>query len=340
MSNSLPVKQQKSQSIETLRGVAIILLVAFHASEQLIPSDGIPPEESIYSYIANMFAYVRMPLFTVISGYVYALRPVAPGHAMAFLKGKSLRVLVPFVTIATWHYLMVSLMPGVNRPRDIADIWRVYVFSWQHYWFLQSIFLVFITVTWIDLHSYMAKFRSWLGCMAVSVVLSLVFPIWNEWNVFSFDGFIYLLPYFVLGCGFQRFPDVLSRPQLVVPAAIIFSIAIVLRHLIWIEAWDIPTDRRTLLSITAGLSCMLVVFRYRRSNRLLAWFGGFAYGIYLLHFLGLAVGVRLAGACPGPLNREVLFFAKFLFGLTIPIALELIIMRFHSLRVAVLGLKR
>ncbi len=168
-------------------------------------------------------------------------------------------------------------------------------------------------------------------------MLALVFP---TWKVFSFDGFIYLLPYFILGCGFQRFPDVLSRPKVVVPAAIIFLIAIVLRHLIWIGVWDIPTDRRTLLSITAGVSCMLVVFRYRRSNRLLAWFGGYAYGIYLMQFLGIAIGVRLAGACPGPINREVLFFAKFLFGLAIPIALEMIIIRFHLLRIAVLGLKR
>jgi glucan biosynthesis protein C len=337
LSSSLPVKQQKSQSIETLRGVAIVLLVAFHASLQWAPSDGVPPEESIYRHIANMFDYVRMPLFTVISGYVYSLRPVAPGHAGAFVKGKALRLLVPFVTIATWHYLMVSLMPGVNRPRDIADIWRVYVFSWEHYWFIQSIFLVFITVTWIDLHSYMSKLRGWLGCMAVSVLLALVFPIWE---VFSFDGFIYLLPYFILGCGLQRFPDVLSRPQVVVPAAIIFPIAIVLRHLIWIGAWDIPTDRRALLSITAGVCCMLVVFRYRRSNRLLAWFGGYAYGIYLMHFLGLPIGERLAGACPGPINREVLFFGRFLFGLAIPIALEMIIIRFHILRVVMLGLKR
>ena len=337
MSNSLPEKQQKIQSIETLRGVAIVLLVAFHASEQLVPSNSVPSEESIYRYIASMFAYVRMPLFTVISGYVYSLRPVAPGHARAFLKGKALRVLVPFVTIATWHYLMVSLLPGINRPEDLADIWRVYVFSWQHYWFLQSIFLVFITVTWIDLHSYIAKFRGWLGCMAISVVLALVSPIWKA---FSFDGFIYLLPYFILGCGFQRFPEVLSRPRVVIPAAIIFPITIVISHLIWVDVWDIPTDRRSLLSITAGISCMLVVFRYRRSNRLLAWLGGYAFGIYLMHFLGLAVGVRLAGACPGPVNREVLFFAKFLFGLTIPIALEIIIMRFHFLRVTMLGPKR
>lgn len=337
MSSSLPAEQKKSQSIETLRGFAIILLVAFHASQQLITAHGVPPEESIYGYIATMFDYVRMPLFTAISGYVYSLRPISPGNGLTFLKGKSRRLLIPFVTIASWHYLMVSLLPGVNRPEDIADIWRVYIFSWQHYWFLQSIFLVFIAVAWMDLHSYMSKLQGWLACMAVSVVLSLVFPIWK---VFSFDGFIYLLPYFILGCGLQRFPDVLSRPQIVITAAIIFSLAIVLRHLIWIYSWDIPTDRRTLLSITTGVSCMLVIFRCRRSNRLLAWFGGYAYGIYLLHFLGLAIGVRLAGAFPGPVNREVLFFTKFLLGLTVPIALELVIMRFHFLRVAILGLKR
>lgn len=337
MSSSLPVKQQKSQSIETLRGVAIVLLVAFHAGQELVSSHGVPPEESIYSYISNIFAYIRMPLFTVISGYVYSLRPVAPGHAGAFLKGKTRRVLIPFVTISTWHYMMVSLLPGVNSPQYIGDIWRVYVFSWQHYWFLQSIFLIFVAVAWIDLNSYMATLRGWLGCMTVSIVLTLGFPIWKT---FSFDGFIYLLPYFILGCGLQRFPEVLSRPQVVGPAAIIFLIAIVITHLIWIGTWDIPSDRRSLLSVTAGVSSMLVIFRYRRSNRLLARLGGYAYGIYLMHFLGLALGVRFAGAWPGPVNREVLFFAKFLLGLAVPIALEMIIMRFHILRVAMLGLNR
>src|SRR6185295_5386420 len=71
----------ESQRLQTLRGVACLLLVAFHAIGNH-PTSGLHvADDSSFRFFANLFQYVRMPLFTFLSGFVYAYRPVLPGSA-------------------------------------------------------------------------------------------------------------------------------------------------------------------------------------------------------------------------------------------------------------------
>ena len=58
----------KEDSIETLRGIAILLIVVFHC----IPEVPIPSGEFDYAHLAYSFRLIRVPLFTAISGYIYA----------------------------------------------------------------------------------------------------------------------------------------------------------------------------------------------------------------------------------------------------------------------------
>src|SRR6185503_21212738 len=79
----------ESQRIGTLRGLACVLLVAFHVvgSE---PSTGLHAGEgSAYRQFAYLFQHIRMPLFTFLSGFVYAYRPLRAGELPTFA-GKKL----------------------------------------------------------------------------------------------------------------------------------------------------------------------------------------------------------------------------------------------------------
>src|SRR4051812_2363105 len=93
----------KDQSIETLRGLAIILVVAGY----IISGD----LENTHSIVASGLRYfyymlkpVRMPLFTVISAYLYASSPATQDTIKKLFIGKSRRILIPFVVVSAIQY--------------------------------------------------------------------------------------------------------------------------------------------------------------------------------------------------------------------------------------------
>jgi len=65
--------KDKNHSIETMRGLACLMLVAYH----VIGSNGSNglqvPDNGIVRHICDVLSYLRMPLFAFISGYVYGL---------------------------------------------------------------------------------------------------------------------------------------------------------------------------------------------------------------------------------------------------------------------------
>ena len=92
---------KKDQSIETLRGLAIILMVAGHVIGNTSAHGMRVEDDSVFRHIYFSLKFLRMPLFTVISGYVYALRPLNTTMIGRFIKGKARRILVPMVAVGT-----------------------------------------------------------------------------------------------------------------------------------------------------------------------------------------------------------------------------------------------
>lgn len=77
----------KNLTIETLRGIAILLVVAGHVIGSA-PDGGMKidfPHPLRYLYL--WIDYIQMPLFTAIAGWVYALKPAAlPGGFVVFAR--------------------------------------------------------------------------------------------------------------------------------------------------------------------------------------------------------------------------------------------------------------
>ncbi|MFD2015051.1 acyltransferase family protein [Vibrio olivae] len=103
---------KRNIKVDTLRGLACILLVAFHVIGS-DASNGLRVDTGWYREINDTFAYIRMPLFTFISGVVYAYRPFN-GDFGRFLSGKFKRVLVPMLTLGTLFAIVQSATPGTN----------------------------------------------------------------------------------------------------------------------------------------------------------------------------------------------------------------------------------
>ncbi|MBW2464545.1 MAG: acyltransferase, partial [Deltaproteobacteria bacterium] len=97
---------KKDASIETLRGIAILMMVAGHVIGHDVHAGMRVADDSTWRYVYSSFEYVRLPLFTCISGFVYALHPVTAQNFRAFLVGKAHRVLLPLFFVGTLQFLL------------------------------------------------------------------------------------------------------------------------------------------------------------------------------------------------------------------------------------------
>jgi len=331
------ISRTKDLSIETLRGIAIIMMVAGHVIGTNSEEGLRVCNDSGWRYFYRSFEYLRMPLFTVISGFVYSLRPVESGNMLNFLKGKTRRILLPMITVGTLHFILQQIVPGTNSKSEIANMWKIYLFPYEHFWFLQSIFLIFIFIAIIDHFQLISTEKKWLIVFIVTAIGRSFLPPLG-YNYFSYEGFLNLLPFFVLGCGIERYRNTFTNKSIIRGLLILFIVVITVHQYLLVNRTEINFLENTLLSLMAASSGIVLLFYIRRNISVLSKLGHFAYGIYLFHVFGTA-GSRIMLMNLNIINTTVLFVIGLLAGLGVPILIELLLERSKVLRMAFLGLQ-
>lgn len=290
-------------------------------------------DDSAYRWAYYSFQDVRMPLFTVISGFVYAMRPVRLSSVGRFLRGKARRLLLPLVTVATLQFALQHVAQGTNRVDQWTDFWKIYVYGFDQFWFLQALFSIFMTIVILDGLDLMATELAWFACLAAAGLASHFLP---KSDLFSFWGYLYLLPYFLLGCGLWRFPEFLARRAVLPTLGVLLVGGLVVQQAEWFGDWGIDLDQTGWLALCVGLTGTTLLFRFRRPVLGLAALGAYSFPIYLYHVFGTA-GSRLILAKVGVESRPALLIAGLAAGLALPTALELLLGRTGPLATA-LGL--
>jgi glucan biosynthesis protein C len=322
---------RKDAGIETLRGIAILLMVSGHVIGNSSVVGMEVSDTSIWRYLYFTLEPLRMPLFTVLSGFVYSLRPVRPAATGAFLTGKLRRIFVPLVCVGTLQYLGRVMIPGIHRSVALADIWEIYVFPFDQFWFLQALLLVFLCVTVLERRGWLATLGSWSACFGIAFGLAAARP--PVPDIFSLCEFIYLLPFFLLGCGIQRFPAFFRDDRVLRACAGVLLAGVTLGQLAWFGRLPIDAVAVSPLGLSVALSGNVLLLGWRRPLPFLPWFGGYSYSIYLLHVFGTA-GSRILIHRLGDLPEPAVFTISLFFGLALPIFVDRFLPdRFHLRRV-------
>src|SRR5687768_249594 len=207
---------QKNENVETLRGLAIILVVFGHMIGVTNTGGMRVSDDSIYRYLYYTLEYIRLPLFTVISGWVYANKPVQNTDQSKFIKGKLRRLIIPMFVISTLLFLFRMVVPGTNSKPELGDLPRNLILPYDIYWYLFSLFIIFITITLLDTRPFFHKLEGW----ATTLLCSFAFLFISENfldpipNIFSFKGAAYLFPFFLMGIGIYRYKEFLLNDKM------------------------------------------------------------------------------------------------------------------------------
>jgi fucose 4-O-acetylase-like acetyltransferase len=250
------------------------------------PESGLRIADGPLRLLNDGLAYLRMPLFTVLSGVVYGLRPFKPGgDSRAFLLGKARRLLLPMLVVGTVFAVAQTAVPGTNR--DFTDWHLMHIYPVAHFWFLEALFLIFLLVWLLDRGGHLERPRTYLLAFAAAAVVHLTVP---GTRLLGVEGALYLLPYFLGGLAVTRFGLWQSLQQPVLKFAVV---AIAVFAVVQMGLPEPHPPRRTMWMLTAGLALCALCLAIRPSSFLLARIGVASYAIYLFHPFFTA-GTRIA----------------------------------------------
>jgi peptidoglycan/LPS O-acetylase OafA/YrhL len=263
--------------IETLRGLACLLLVFYHVVGA-DPSNGLRVLDGPVRWTNDTLAYLRMPLFTFLSGLVYGMRPFSgqASDSQQFLLGKCRRLLIPMLVVGTLFALLQAAVPGTNR--SIKNWGHLHWEPVAHFWFVESLFWVFLLV-WAGerLSCFKSRQGVWFACLGAAAVTAWA-P--GGWYVLSIEGAFYLLPYFMFGMAISRrnwwFVFELPWVQVLLILVVVCSA--------WQLGAPVPgMNRRTPGVLLLGLALCSLCLATRIELRWLARIGTASYAIYLFH---------------------------------------------------------
>jgi glucans biosynthesis protein C len=273
----------ESLRVETLRGLACLFLVAFHVIGSHATSGLHVGEDSPYRHFAVLFQHLRMPLFTFLSGFVYAYRPLVAGQWREFATKKLSRLVLPLLFVSTLYYLMTMVVPDATGKIPISQGWRIYFFPYVHFWFLQAIILIFSGVVLLEAVRALSTIWRWAAVLAATMALHLyVAHQGSETAFFSFVDATYLAPYFLLGLGANRFRDLLLRPGLIWIVAFCFLGAMAFHSFTIFTHGHVATPG-TVIGLLIGVTGTLTLLYFFPHMRVLELLGAYSFTVYLFH---------------------------------------------------------
>lgn len=344
MQNSL--SKSGDLRVETIRGFAILAVVAHHATLFLRSDIGVFGADAgfvnqLVGWQSGFLQPIRMPLFTFISGWVYALRPVSPHTALPFISGKIRRILIPlFVVSSLTYFFFLATEPGYPqiavpdlRPVMPAEFWLSWFFHVGHLWFLQALLTVFIVVMLLDLLGWMGTTKQWLLWLLLGVLVYAYLPGVQFMSLYKVPD---ILVFFLAGVGAKRFSELWVKKEVLTAFWVIFTIAM-LSHVVWKLTNESFDPRLHFLAVGVVGPICLIYLNFVWAP--LVWIGGYSYAIFLYHLFGFRAVSWLDSLIeinPSPLLWIV---AAMVSGVLLPILLDFIVRRIPFVRTALVGRK-
>lgn len=329
-----PDAPSRALPVETVRAVAIIILVSFHVIGG--PDGrglGLDAEHPLRLY-ADLLVDIRMPLFAFVSGLVYALRPVSPKDLGRFFRGKLRRLVVPGAVAMTAFAAAAVASGAASQPPD--PIWMMYFSGYSIFWFLQAILLIFVVVGIFDSLSN----GKLILPMLIGASLALCFGWTFSSEIMSADRVTSLLPYFLLGVFFFRERSALlaRKPAILAVALAAMTAGLIMNLAIFAQTGQFSTERLDLQSFLFGGGACVVAILALPNIRHLSWLGAYSFTIYLYHIFATS-GSRNLLYPLGVDSPYVHLVAGTALGIALPATLHLLASRSNLGRQIVLGLK-
>lgn len=297
-------------NLDTLRGLACLMIVALHVIGAE-PTDGLQlPAESWWHLTMNYLEFVRLPLFTCLAGIFYGALPAARFGWPTFMSKKLRQFLPPLIFATLVFWVLRRWILGVDE-----DLVLAFVYGYLHLWYLDTLLVIFAVAAAVDLAG---GARSHLLILA-AVASGLLYLMVPQLDFLHLRNTMFLFPFFVLGVALYRLP-VIATSALSLPIALplTFAYPIVFNML----GTALPgTFLDALLTWISGAAATVVLLRLLPRVGLIEMISVYSFTIYLWHPAASAVARTLLESL-GILPVWFVFSVGLIVGVAVPIVIH------------------
>lgn len=189
--------KQRSQYLDILRGSALVLMVFGHCLQYGNGTEFIRSSGYFYNRLFQVIYSFHMPLFMLLSGYLFFYSAGKYQRNSEFLKNRWQRILLPIIGWQTFYYLVNGLKMLWKGEMITPDFLLRYVRSWfTDIWFLWGILYCSLVV--FGVRKY---FKDSLVIYFLGFVLTFITP---DATV-HLHLYKFMYPFFICGYLFGRY---------------------------------------------------------------------------------------------------------------------------------------
>lgn len=288
--------------LDLIKGIAIFLVVCGHIFVFGSNFEGGQGRFVLW----NLLVAVHMPLFMMVSGYLAANTKASLAALPQFIRGKSLRLLLPLLSLPSLYYISFRL--NVVEVLGAADK--------GGYWFtfcLFEIFLLFFAFKGVNILLNKSQriaieiAIAFLFITSIALIEGQLAPVKGGFfqRLLSFEQVNWLFKYFLLGYFVRRIPrleEMLRNDKVITGLAFSFVILMMLPYQgiglpksLLVYHGLIGIDLEALQTLTGCLAIYALCLRAsdlgisNKTTKLIRYLGRESLPIYLTHYFFLPV---------------------------------------------------
>lgn len=319
--------------IDALKGFAILCVVLGHIADGYLDGNTYPEANQALFCIYNIIFAFHMPLFMMISGYVYAVAYFdAEGRPdrRKLYRQVGNNVIVYALFSVLFGLSKVLLSRYTNKPVALTDILLIWGKPIDLYWYLYSLVLLYLLFT---APMFRKAEKRIVACVLLlaSILSSYISVGW-----FQISRVLYYALFFYLGASDRRYSGWLIGKKMIAISA--FAVSIILCAVFWNRGPYTAREAAVFLNsipvanvvIAIGISLMLWYLfgnvKWLAENRFLMMLGRYSLEIYVTHCFFTA-GFRAVLPRTGVSNAYISVALNFIFSTSIPLVGALICKR-------------
>ena len=301
-----------TKNIHSVRGLACLLIVAFHTIGDDVGEGMHLPDDSFWHYAMKSIVFLRLPLFTVIAGYFYGGHRVTRSDFVPFWKKKLRRIALPFACVTTIVWVLRWQVYG--EPKSLFD---AFLYGYGQLWFLEALLVIFAAVSVWDMVA-----RPSAGALALAGLAAVMAT--QSFNdlprILSLADALRLTPYFLFGILLRERGEWVRNPRI---GQFALGVVIIVLSCQQFAMNDFANEitRLQLPAVLAGMAGALFLVQKLPRNPLLETIGGYSYTIFLWHVV-IGAAARLVFMKLGIVSTPALFLLIFLTAMLGPILLH------------------
>lgn len=205
------MEKKRINWIDFAKGITIFLVVFGHINSGLLNSGKFQAYDNILSLIYDFVGTLRMPLFFMVSGFLYytKLNSNLTDLKKSILK-KFIALGIPYLIFSVLTWIVKFTMGGNVRVEvELKDLLLIPIVPIEHFWFLYVLLIIFVLTELFDYY-----FKN--NYIVLSIIFAIAIVRWNFHSGFYLlDKSMSMMIFFYMGKMLRQNINVLKNSTFV-----------------------------------------------------------------------------------------------------------------------------